>query len=97
MELAIGVIVMRASLMGDNVDHFGQCFFDFPGYEHVVCLLLGGMEGYGQLQVNRVAGGALRRDGGWGVGNRRGRNIHIVLVIHVYKHVQGGKNWNVSP
>jgi hypothetical protein len=55
------------------------------------------MEGYGQPQVDRVAGGALRRDGGWGVGNRRGRNVCTVLVIHVYKHVQGGKNWNVSP
>jgi hypothetical protein len=70
-------------IMGDNGDNGGQCCFDFPGYEHVVRLLLGGMEGYGQPQVNWVAGGALRRDGGWGVGNRRGRNIHTVLVIHV--------------
>jgi hypothetical protein len=97
MEFALGVIVMRASLMGDNIDNVGQCCFDFLGYEHTVCLLLGGMEGYGQPQGDRVAGGALRRDGGWGVGNRTGRNIHTVLVIHVYKHVQGGKNWNVSP
>jgi hypothetical protein len=64
MELAIGVIVMRASLMGDNVDNVGQCCFDFPGYEHVVRLLLGGMEGYGQPQVNQVEGGSLTRDGG---------------------------------
>jgi hypothetical protein len=59
-----GVIVMRPSLMGENVDNVGRCCFDFPGYEHVVHLLLGGMEGYGRPQVNWVAGGALRRDGG---------------------------------
>jgi hypothetical protein len=68
--------------MGENVNNGGQCCFDFPGYEHIVHSLLGGMEGYGQPQVGRVAGGALRR-GGAGAFEKEGEGIFILIWLYM--------------